>query len=379
MSTPAPRGFVLVLASWRPDAPAGIERATAALAAGLAEAGHRAVIATAAPQPAAPALAGVAVEDLDLGVVFPCDDDTLRAAVTARQDKTIGRLCEIAERHKADTIVFTDALWGLGRIAPALPVRYRCVLAAHVLPHHIDMRPALQRADAVIVPSAYVRDEAAAAGWPSASWKVVPNALLQNPDPQPAAVRRERAGNPVRVLARLGPEKGVLPLLEAAADHAPVQGLEVVLAAAGFEETPGAQRSLLERCRRAADAAPRVNLRTTGLPWQEVPGWLAGASVVIVPSLKETFGLVALEAMSVGTPVVAHQVGNLPALLDHGPDPTLPPLLADPRHGPEALLRLVQGVLADPVTYGRTSEAMYHLSQDYRPVRVAQLLVKAVS
>ena len=38
-----------VLASWRPDAPAGMERAVAAHAAALVEAGHNAMIITADP------------------------------------------------------------------------------------------------------------------------------------------------------------------------------------------------------------------------------------------------------------------------------------------------------------------------------------------
>ncbi|GGO20332.1 hypothetical protein GCM10010116_40750 [Microbispora rosea subsp. aerata] len=39
---------------------------------------------------------------------------------------------------------------------------------------------------------------------------------------------------------------------------------------------------------------------------------LAQAVVVIVPSLTETFGLVAPEAMNVGSPVVAYDVGTCP-------------------------------------------------------------------
>jgi hypothetical protein len=41
------------------------------------------------------------------------------------------------------------------------------------------------------------------------------------------------------------------------------------------------------------------------LDWRHVPVWLAGAAVVVVPSLTETFGLAALVVMSVGTLVLA--------------------------------------------------------------------------
>jgi len=55
-----------------------------------------------------------------------------------------------------------------------------------------------------------------------------------------------------------------------------------------------------------------------GLPWHQVAGWLAASAVVIVPSLAETFGLVALEAMAGGTPVIAFDVDHLPALIGGG-------------------------------------------------------------
>jgi len=43
-----------------------------------------------------------------------------------------------------------------------------------------------------------------------------------------------------------------------------------------------------------------------------VPGLMASASAVVVPSLYEGFGLPALEGMAVGTPVVAANTSSLP-------------------------------------------------------------------
>jgi N-acetyl-alpha-D-glucosaminyl L-malate synthase BshA len=50
------------------------------------------------------------------------------------------------------------------------------------------------------------------------------------------------------------------------------------------------------------------------------------ADVFLLPSSSESFGLVALEAMSAGVPVVASRAGGLPELIDSGVTGFLPPL-----------------------------------------------------
>ena len=123
--------------------------------------------------------------------------------------------------------------------------------------HHLA--PALAAAHRVIAPSAAVLAEARTRGYDPEAWQIVPNPLLVDPDQleRPDAAHREqlRRDGPVRIVARLGAEKGVASLLAAATpDSRPVQ---VVLAPAGFEAERGSQEALL------ASAAP--------LP--PAPGW----------------------------------------------------------------------------------------------------------
>lgn len=51
---------------------------------------------------------------------------------------------------------------------------------------------------------------------------------------------------------------------------------------------------------------------------QQLPAYYAAATAVIVPSDYESFGMVALEAMAMGTPVIASEVGGLAFLVKDG-------------------------------------------------------------
>ena len=371
MRTPAaPVTVAFVLASYRPDEPAGMERAVAAMASGLRQLGHQAVIITAAPQQGPDP--GV-ITLTELPVAFPCDDGTLRDAIRSAGPALARELEAALREHHADVVVYVDALWGLGILAGEVRHPARRVLAVHVVGHDADLRTALAAAHRVTAPSASVLSEARHRGYRVDAWQVVPNPLLVDPgDTPPGREQREhlRLHGPVRAVARLGAEKGVTGLL-AAAPLVPGRQTEVVLAGAGFEETPGSQDALLAECRALAEASGTVLL--PALAWREVPEFLAGAAVTIVPSARETFGNLALESLSAGTPVIAHATGNLPALI--GPDAGI---LVPPGAGPGGLRDAARDLLADPVRYYLACGAAYCRSRNYRSADVAQTFLKAV-
>lgn len=72
---------------------------------------------------------------------------------------------------------------------------------------------------------------------------------------------------------------------------------------------------------------------------QEVAVWMNASDVFVLPSYTEGFGLVALEAMSCGTPVVASSVGGLPHLLQNGCGLLVPP--GDPRALSEGIMSIL--------------------------------------
>jgi glycosyltransferase involved in cell wall biosynthesis len=369
-SRAVPVTAAFVLASYRPDEPAGMERAVAAMASGLRQLRHQAVIITAAPQPGPDP--GV-ITLTRLPVAFPCDDGTIRGAIRSAGPALAHEIEAVLREHHADVVVYVDALWGLGVLAGEVRHPARRVLAVHVVGNDDDLRTALAAAHQVTVPSESVLSEARLRGYRADTWQVVPNPLLIDPGgTPPGREQREqlRLHGPVRTVARLGAEKGVTGLL-AAAPLAPGRATEVVLAGAGFEAAPGSQDALLAECRALAQASGAVLL--PALAWREVPEFLAGAAVTVVPSARETFGNLALESLSVGTPVIAHATGNLPALI--GPDAGV---LVPPGAGPAGLREAARDLLADPVRYHLACEAAYCRSRNYRSAEVAQTFLKAV-
>jgi D-inositol-3-phosphate glycosyltransferase len=78
-------------------------------------------------------------------------------------------------------------------------------------------------------------------------------------------------------------------------------------------------------------------------PQRELPMLYSAADVVAVPSNYESFGLVAVEAMACGTPVVATRAGGLAFTVEEG----VSGLLVPPR-SPGALAGALTAVLTDP-------------------------------
>jgi D-inositol-3-phosphate glycosyltransferase len=83
-------------------------------------------------------------------------------------------------------------------------------------------------------------------------------------------------------------------------------------------------------------------------PQPELAQWYRAATVVMVPSYSESFGLVAMEAQACGTPVVAASVGGLRTAVRDG----YSGILVDSRD-PGQYARVVRDLVASPSTLAR--------------------------
>ncbi|MFH8662890.1 glycosyltransferase [Streptomyces afghaniensis] len=142
-------------------------------------------------------------------------------------------------------------------------------------------------------------------------------------------------------LGRLVPRKGAAVAVAALAR---LPGTELVIVggppADRLDDDPEVRR--LRGIARDAGVADRVRF-TGAVPSEDVPPLLRSADVVVCPADYEPFGIVPLEAMACGVPVVASAVGGqLDTVADPGTGRLVPP------RDPEALARAVAGLLADP-------------------------------
>ena len=117
----------------------------------------------------------------------------------------------------------------------------------------------------------------------------------------------------VLYVGRIEPLKGIDILLRAAAQ---TEGRFCLLVVGG--DYKDAQRKAeLRRLAKELGISDRVILRDA-VPHDQLPLYYNAADVCAVPSYYESFGLVALEAMACGVPVVASRVGGLLETVKHG-------------------------------------------------------------
>lgn len=182
----------------------------------------------------------------------------------------------------------------------------------------------------IVCISQFIWDNLKAHGFPAERFALVPNGV------DPEALR-----------AQSQPPRGAAPTLVAVGRVVHVKGFDVLLHAMTRLDPglrlvicgEGPQRGSLRRLAARLGIEGRVELPG----WVEEPrklGLIAASTAFVHPSRFEAFGLAPLEALALGTPVIATRVGGLPELVgDAG--------LLVPPEDPDALAEAIRRVIGD--------------------------------
>mgnify|MGYP001228245011 FL=1 len=227
-----------------------------------------------------------------------------------------------------------------------------------------------RRADIVIAPSRYSADVA------RREYGVAAEKIVVVPEPIElerwtslfaAAAPRARGGPTILCVARMYPRKRVGDLLEAAALLRPrIPGVRVRIVGKG----PGWEN--------AARLHARLGLGETvtllgDVSRDRLAEEYVSADIFCLPSVQESFGIVFLEAMAAGLPVVACRAAAIPEVVEDG----VTGLLVPPRD-PAGVAGALEALAVDPERARAMGEAGRHAVRAYVPERVAARFLEAV-
>jgi D-inositol-3-phosphate glycosyltransferase len=119
----------------------------------------------------------------------------------------------------------------------------------------------------------------------------------------------------VLYVGRFDPIKGIDRLLEAAPHLRDHRRLRLVIIGGDGPDTPEYQN--LQRMTHQLGIQNRVTF-VGRIQQKQLPLYYSAADVLVVPSYYESFGLVGLESLACGTPVVATEVGAMRSVLQDG-------------------------------------------------------------
>jgi glycosyltransferase involved in cell wall biosynthesis len=215
------------------------------------------------------------------------------------------------------------------------------------------------KADGILVPSAYTASRVTARlGVPADRITVFPPFAPEwHPRQDPPA------GGPILFVGTVEPRKNVPGLIAAYERLVAFHPGAPRLVIAG--RVPPAGEALL----RAGPAAPRIDRRGY-VSDAERRRLYETASMLVLPSFEEGFGLPVAEAMCVGVPVVVSRAGSLPDLVgDAG-------LTVEPGDR-DGLAAAMQQVLEDPTLRRRLVEAGFARARAFDPAAAARRVLRA--
>ena len=240
-----------------------------------------------------------------------------------------GRIC----RHKADWRCYLDLAF-LARGAGSQKVAF-----VSINDKMLEMRRN-QQLELLLVGSTAMREELIQNGFPAERVEVL-HYVVRMPQRSMAPIPQE---NRILYVGQLIRGKGVDLLLRAL----PFLGCDYELTIVGA----GNAQPELERLHQKLRLGDKVRFAGWVNP-QDLTEYYARSKVLVVPSRwPEPFGMIGLEAMHHGRPVVAFEVGGIPDWLDHGVTGFLAP-----EQDVLALANALEKLLRDPALCTKLGEA----------------------
>lgn len=179
--------------------------------------------------------------------------------------------------------------------------------------------------------------------------------------PGPSPTPRSSPGLAVGVLTRLDARKGLSYLLRAMAElRSDLPDARLLIGG------DGEARSALEREADSLGLTERVEFAGAV---NDAAQFYRRLDLVVLPSLDEAFGLVVLEAMAAGLPVVGTQVGGIPEILEDG----VQGRLVAPADS-QALAGAIRELCRDPLRRGQMAEQARRQAQRFDIDRTARAL-----
>jgi len=193
---------------------------------------------------------------------------------------------------------------------------------------------------------------------------------------QPRDKRRARldlslpAAAPILLfVGRLQPSKGIDILLRAAAEiRRQRPDVRVLVVGGGLDERDERETAELQRLQRLGAELGLHNVHyVRAQPQETLAKYYAAADVFVLPSHYESFGMVVLEAMACGTPVVGSDVGGLSHTIADGESG----LLVTPGDW-RAFARAIARLLASPGLQGAMRQAGPERARSFAWPRIVQ-------
>jgi glycogen synthase len=256
--------------------------------------------------------------------------------------------CLVKQLHGAPLVLTTHSL------EPHRPWKVEQLGTAYHASSWVE-RTAYETADGVVAVSESMKhDVQSLYGVRPERVRVIHNGIdlaQYRPTPNPATLEAfgiDPATPYVLFVGRITRQKGIVHLVNAIRHFR--SGVQVVLCA-GAPDTPEIAREMTEAVDRArAESRAAITWIPEMLPKETVITLYTHAAIFVCPSVYEPFGIINLEAMACGTPVVASAVGGIPEVVEHGDTGLLvaPEVIGatevEPRHPEQFARDLAQAV-----------------------------------